>query len=331
MNVIKWIAILFIISLTGCSTVKTNEDKIETALANNKAVLIVKHVRFDRSLYEGGEIAKDYLNNRNAITYWQNNSAQTTLTIADKHETGQLTLQKDYYIIEPGDYDLIGTVWKDRAIQEIRKGTGGIPVSDKPMRSSLGNVEFSNTEIRDIRDGGQEWVRPELTGVSYDPATRTQTNYFKPGYYVDTVKISSLDALLIDTRGIPAYDSNKKPTLGGFSIKAGEILELRDFNLDFGLDFNRQDGICNMPKEALWSCAVDSIVLSQTEYSAVESTQRNMLNNGYSPELVMKIRPVSFELGSFFSGKQEEFTSSMGDAGFNVYYYKHTINRDDKK
>lgn len=267
------------------------ERTINRALADGKSVLIAHKTVFEPLTHTGEQASILGGEYRPPLTYWLRRGTKDQLVLGgystDQGRGKLLTPRYHFFIIEPGVYDLVGYVKKTRRQSEL----AARPLATSPIQSRIGFVNFSTSTLPGLQEY-TAWVPPAAAGTTFNG--HTLTHWYSPGYYEKRVRDVAASAILIDMRGLVAYDANNDGNITNFLAQPGQIAVVGDFDLDFTY------GNCDLPAEGHWVCPLDSLTLAMPFSPQQDDVRKAMSAAGYRADLVNKVDSSPLLPGQFF-------------------------------
>ena len=295
MKQIMFLAFLFI---SGCATngfglaTYVQQSRIQSALANGKSVLIFETTSFNpiTGLNWGPDSIRQSGRLRPSVTYWRNRKNNKEITIGDDgnnpNKPHMLTNTIKFYILEPGQYDLLGYAKKTDHLDSIYS----LPYTKNQIKSSLGMVKFSTTTLPRLYS--YEYLVPEREYVT--PNGHFLSVWTQPAYIETGVGSEESNAVLVDMRGIKTHNEVGQPNIGSFSLEPGEITQIGDFGMDFTF------GECGHTNASSAICSISTITVSPAIEDMHGETQNFMRQAGYSPDFISRVGTSEFIPGEFF-------------------------------
>lgn len=294
----KQILFLAFLLISGCATngfglaAYLQESRIKSALASGKSVLIFETTSFNpiTGLNWGPDSIRESGRLRPSVTYWRNRSTETEIAIGDDGNNPSkpymLTNTIKFYILEPGQYDLLGYAKKTDYLDSIYS----LPYTNSPIKSSLGMVKFSTTTLPMLYS--YEYLVPEREYVT--PNGHFLSVWTQPEHIETGVGSEESNAVLIDMRGIKTHNRAGEPNIGSFTLQPGEIAQIGDFGMNFTF------GECGHTNASSAICSISTLTVSPAIEDMHGETQHFMRQAGYSQEIISRVRTSKFKPGEFF-------------------------------
>ena len=287
-----------LLALSGCGVlqVANNGSDVNQALASGKAVLISTVGTFNPTtdLSESITLPGSY---RPPLTYWVHRQTKKTFILgardSDDGKGKVLTNSHYYYVMEPGFYDLVGYVKKERlgSLDSLARAT-------TPIKSSIGFVNFSKTTLPSFYTY-QAWVRGGPVGTTYNGNTVTQ--WYSPGYYEERGAYRKTSGIFVDMRGLVPSAPDGSSNIGTFLLEPGKIMIAPDFKMDF------TNGPCDTPADGQWVCPLTSLTMSAAFTPQHDEVRKLMTQFTYKADLVKQVDTAYLLPGKFFSTQKMEF------------------------
>lgn len=270
-------------------SVGRHDSRIKAALASGKAVLVAESTVFEPTVSSLDIVSvRGYL--RPPITYWRNRSTGSQLVLGGS-ETSEgrgekFSVADHYFIVEPGTYDLLGFVKKERG-----KSLYAFGKADKPIESSLGMVKFSASTLPDLY-WYKKWVPPQPVGTTINGPVIT--TWYEPGHYEDRVGQRKTNAILVDMRGMITHNAEGVGNVAHFSLQPGQLAMIGDFTVEYSY------GKCDVPHESARVCPLQSVWLRTAVEPHHEGLQGVMRQLGYSEDLSKQLQTALVEPGAWY-------------------------------
>ncbi|NLR75721.1 hypothetical protein [Leeia aquatica] len=282
------------IGLAGCGAnqvpVSSNTDAVQAALKQGKGVLVARKTTLDfyTASHEMLTLPGDA---RPALTYWLHRDSKKPLVLgawtSSEGHGKRFVGNADYYILEPGFYDLVGFARKTRNNDTVRN----LQRARTSLQSTLGFVQFSRTTLPHMEQY-KEWIPPSYAGATVNG--NMITHWYDPGYYADATREVQGDAIFIDFRGVIPYDKSGKGNLASFYIKPGQLLTIGDFDVAY------TNGPAETPRPEVWVSPLESITYYFNPQPQHAELQQVMTQMGYPANLVQQVGTAVPIPGMFF-------------------------------
>jgi hypothetical protein len=307
-----------LLTLSGCGVlqVANNGSDVNQALSSGKAVLISRVGTFNPTsdISESITLSGSY---RPPLTYWVHRQTQKPFILgardSDDGKGKVLTTSHYYYVMEPGFYDLVGYVKKERlgSLDNLARAT-------TPIKSSIGFVNYSKTTLPTFYTY-QAWVPPRQTGTTFDG--RTLTQWYSPGYYQERGAYRPTSGIFVDMRGLVANAGDGSSNIGTFFLEPGKIMIAPDFKMDF------TNGPCDTPAEGQWVCPLTSLTMSAAFTPQHDEVRKLMAQFTYKADLIKQVDTAYLLPGNFFKTQKMELdTSSTTTLGQPYGRFRVTLN-----
>jgi hypothetical protein len=307
-----------LLTLSGCGLlqVANNGSDVNQALASGKAVLISRVGTFNPAsdIEESITLSGSY---RPPLTYWVHRQTQKPFILgardSDDGKGRVLTSSHFYYVMEPGFYDLVGYVKKERlgSLENLARTT-------TPIKSSIGFVNYSKTTLPDFYTY-QAWVRGGPVGTTVSGNTITQ--WYSPGYYEERGAYRKTSGIFVDMRGLLANAADGSSNIGTFFLEPGKIMIAPDFKMDF------TNGPCDTPAEGQWVCPLTSLTMSAAFSPQHDEVRKLMAQFTYKADLIKQVDTAYLLPGNFFKTQKMELdTSSTTTLGQPYGRFRVTLN-----
>ncbi len=307
-----------LLALSGCGVlqVANNGSDVNQALASGKAVLISTVGTFNPTtdVSESITLPGSY---RPPLTYWVHRQTKKPFILgardSDDGKGKVLTNSHYYYVMEPGFYDLVGYVKKERlgSLDSLARAT-------TPIKSSIGFVNYSKTTLPSFYTY-QAWVRGGPVGTTFDGNTVTQ--WYSRGYYEERGAYRQTSGIFVDMRGLVPSAADGSGNIGTFFLAPGKIMIAPDFKMDF------TNGPCDTPADGQWVCPLTSLTMSAAFTPQHDEVRKLMAQFTYKSDLIKQVDTAYLLPGNFFKTQKMELdTSSATTLGQPYGRFRVTLN-----